>query len=142
MILLGIMGATIPYGLCRGLGLHSSKAFFLTYILFYILARVGFPEIFSVLGDSDLGLVNLGVLVLFVVSVIKLVKFSRHGLDSPRDWSVKGPASPEIDREFRVEEEEGRALRRQGVKMAEIQLRSVEDIVEALGEIQSLIEAH
>ena len=37
-ILLVIIAATIPYGLARGFGLPGGKAFYLTYILFYILS--------------------------------------------------------------------------------------------------------
>jgi hypothetical protein len=32
-ILLVVMVATVPYGLCRGFGLSNPRAFFLTYIL-------------------------------------------------------------------------------------------------------------
>ena len=37
-ILLVFIMAIIPYGMCRGFGLSARKAFYLTYILFYILA--------------------------------------------------------------------------------------------------------
>ena len=40
MILLVVIVATIPYGLCRGFGLAAGKAFYLTYILFYIFSWV------------------------------------------------------------------------------------------------------
>ena len=57
--LLIVMAATVPYGLSRGFGLSAKKAFYLTYILFYILSWVKFPEIYYGLAERNFGLVNL-----------------------------------------------------------------------------------
>jgi hypothetical protein len=55
-VLLVIMAATIPYGLCRGFGLPGGKAFFLSYILVYILFWLQFPDIFFSLAIRTLAL--------------------------------------------------------------------------------------
>ena len=57
-ILLVAMVATIPYGLCRGFGMRAGKAFFLSFILIYILSWVKFPEFYGGLADQNLGLVS------------------------------------------------------------------------------------
>jgi hypothetical protein len=76
-VLLVIVGGTIPYGLSRGFGLSAKKSFYLTYILFYILSWIQYPQIYFFLADHNLGLINLGLLVFFVVALFKFVKFSR-----------------------------------------------------------------
>ena len=53
-VLLVMMAATIPYVLSRGFGLPSGRAFFLSYILAYILFWLQFPEIFYILSDRNL----------------------------------------------------------------------------------------
>ena len=70
-VLLGIVASTIPYSLSRGFGLSKSKAFYLTYILFYILSWLQYPDIYYFFGDNNLGLVNLGLLILFIVAIFK-----------------------------------------------------------------------
>jgi O-antigen ligase len=55
-ILLVVMVATVPYGLCRGFGLSNPRAFFLTYILIYILSLVKFPGFYEALAESNFGL--------------------------------------------------------------------------------------
>jgi len=55
-ILLVVMVATVPYGLCRGFGLSNPRAFFLTYILIYILSWVKFPGFYEALAESNFGL--------------------------------------------------------------------------------------
>ena len=55
-VLLVIMAATIPYGLCRGFGLSGGKAFFLSYLLLYILFWLQFPDIFISLAIRTLAL--------------------------------------------------------------------------------------
>ena len=68
-ILLVFVAATIPYGLCRGFGMPANRAFYVVYILFYILSWVKFPEVYYYLGDHNMGLVNLAHLILFFIAV-------------------------------------------------------------------------
>ena len=141
-ILLVVIVGVIPFGLARGFGLPGGKAFCLTYILFYIISWVKFPEIYHILADQNLGLVNLGLLVLFFVAIFKLVKFGKlPSLGSPK-FAGGSPFRAEINREIEIEGDESKLVKRQAEKMTKIEIRSIEDIAEALAEIQQIIETH
>lgn len=144
-ILLSFMAATIPYGLCRGFGLSGGKAFYLTYILFYILAWVKYPQVFHSLGDANFGLINLGLLVLFLLAIYKVVSFKK-GLSSLKSLSPS-PGSmnshtPEINQEIGIEKEEEHLLRSQGERLTEIEIETIEDIKKQILEILRVTEAH
>ena len=141
-ILLVIIAATIPYGLCRGFGMPGGKAFYLTYILFYILSWVKFPEIYHILADNNLGLVNLGLLIVFFVAIFKVVKFGKLPSLGSSNLAGRSPLRPEISREIEVEGDESRLVKKQAGKMTKIEIRSIEDMAEALAEIQQIIETH
>jgi len=141
-ILLVIMLAIIPYGLCRGLGLSASKAFFLSYILIYILSWVKFPEFYEGLSENNLGLVNLGLLILFIFSIYKVVRFGKSSLSTPTKLGDRGALRPEIDREINLQGEEAEVIEGQAEKLTKTEFRTVEDIAEALAEIQRIIEKH
>ena len=141
-ILLVVMAATIPYGMCRGFGVAAGKSFYLTYMLIYIISWVKFPEVYHALADQNLGLVNFGLLILFFVAIFKVVKFSK--LPSFTSTNVGGnePIKSEIGREIGLENNERKAVKRQAEKMTKVEIRSVEDIAEQLAEIQQIIETH
>ena len=141
-ILLVVIVGVIPFGLARGFGMPGGKAFYLTYILFYILSWVKFPEIYHMLADNNLGLVNLGLLIVFFVAIFKVVKFGKLSSSVLTDLDRSGPFMPEISREIDIEGDENRLFRRQAKKMTNIEIRSIEDIAEALAEIQQIIETH
>ena len=141
-ILLVIIAATIPYGLCRGFGMPGGKAFYLTYILFYILSWVKFPEIYHVLADNNLGLVNLGLLIVFFVAIFKVVKLGKFPSLGSSNLAGRNPLRPEISREIEIEGDESRLVKKQAGKMTKIEIRSIEDMGEALAEIQQIIETH
>jgi hypothetical protein len=136
------MAATIPYGLCRGFGIAAGRSFFLTYILIYILSWVKFPDIYHALSEHNLGMVNLGLLILFFIAIFKVVRFSK--LPSFTSTNVGGnePVRSEIGREIGLEDNEQRAVKRQAEKMTKLEINSVEDIAEQLAEIQHIIETH
>jgi len=141
-ILLVIMAATIPYGLCRGFGVAAGKSFYLTYILMYIISWVKFPEVYHALADHNLGIVNLGLLTLFFVAIFKVVKFSKLPSFASTNVGDRGPIKSEIGREIGLEDNERKAVKRQAEKMTKVEIRSVEDIAEQLAEIQQIIETH
>jgi hypothetical protein len=141
-ILLAIMAATIPYGLCRGFGIAAGRSFFLTYILVYILSWVKFPDIYHVLADHNLGMVNLGLLILFFIAIFKVVRFSKLPSFSSTNIEGSEPVRSEIGREIGLEDNERKAVKRQAERMTKLEIHSVEDIAEQLAEIQSIIETH
>jgi len=141
-ILLVIMAATIPYGLCRGFGVAAGKSFYLTYILMYIISWVKFSEVYHALADHNLGLVNLGLLILFFVAIFKVVKFSKLPSFTSTNVGDRGPINSEIVREIGLEKNERRAVKRQAEKMTKLEIRSVQDIAEQLADIQQIIETH
>jgi len=141
-ILLVVIVGVIPFGLARGFGMPGGKAFYLTYILFYILSWVKFPEIYHMLADNNLGLVNLGLLVLFFVAIFKVVKSGKlPSLGSPK-FAGGNPLRPEISREIEIEGDESGLVKGRAEKMTKIEIRSIEDMAEALAEIQQIIETH
>ena len=141
-ILLVIIATTIPYGLCRGFGMPGGKAFYLTYILFYILSWVKFPQLYHMLADNNLGLVNLGLLIVFFVAIFKVVKFGKLPSLGSSNLAGRSPLRPEISREIEVEGDESRLVKKQAGKMTKIEIRSIENMAEALAEIQQIIETH
>ena len=141
-ILLVFVAATIPYGLCRGFGLTAGKAFYLTYILFYILSWVQFPQVHYAFAEKNLGFVNLGLLILFIVCLFRLVKFRKFS--TPKHYDTKGsePRQAEIDREIEVEVDEKKVLKSNVKNLNKIETRTLADIGEALAEIQKTVETH
>jgi hypothetical protein len=141
-ILLVIVGATIPYGLSRGFGLSRTKSFYLTYILFYILFWVQFPQFYYILAENNLGFINLGLLILFVVAVYKLVKHVKlsHKIDT--DLNGQGAYISEIDSEIDTQGTEKKLLKKQAEKITKIEIRTIDDIADSLTEIQQLVEIH
>jgi hypothetical protein len=141
-VLLVAMLATIPYGLCRGFGLNTTRAFFVAYILIYILSWVKFPDFYDGLAEHNLGLVNFALLILFMFAIFKVIKFGKSPFTVSTNVSHESASTPEINREIRTEEEEKHVIEGKAEKMTTIEIRSVEDIAEALAEIQQIIEAH
>ena len=141
-ILLVIMAAMIPYGLCRGFGMSAGKAFFLSYILIYILSWVKFPVLYEGLADKNLGLVNLGFLILFIIAIFKVIKLNKMPSFASANLADSSPLRPEIDHEIKVENEEEVVIDKQVEKMTKIEFSTIEDIAESLNEIQGIIETH
>lgn len=141
-VLLGIVAATIPYGLSRGFGLSGSKSFYLTYILFYILSWVQFPEIYYFLGNNNLGIVNLGLLILFFVAIFKVVKFGSSSLSLNTKSKGGSTFEPEIDQEIDMQGDEQKLIKKNAEKMTQIEIRTINDIAESLAEIQRVIDSH
>ena len=141
-ILLVMVGATIPYGFSRGFGLSRKKAFYLTYILFYILFWVQFPQIYYTLADNNLGLVNLALLILFFVAVYKLIKHvkSSHKIDV--DLKSGSSYLPQIDNDIDTLGTEKSLLKKQAQRVTKREIRNIDDIDDSLSEIQQLIETN
>jgi hypothetical protein len=140
MVLLGIVAVVIPYGLCRGLGFSGAKAFYVTFILFYILSWMRFPALFHALAEQNLGLINFALLILFVVSVIGLVKLGKLSFPALGGSAGRNPRRREIDDEIKVENQERGLMKSTAAKMAKLEIRSLEDIGKALEEISGIIE--
>lgn len=139
-LLLVFVSAMIPYGLCRGLGLKTGKAFYLTYIIFYILSWVQFPMFYQALANKNLGLVNLGFLLIFVLAILKLIKFRKSS--SSGSYRGKGVESrrSEIEQEIEGQADEKQIIKTGIRPYTEIEIRTLEDISEALAEIQKTVE--
>ena len=141
-ILLVVMVATVPYGLCRGFGLSNPRAFALTYILIYVLSWVKFPGFYETLVDSNFGLVNLILRIVFLVAVFNVFKPGELFSFSKGDLVSDGPVAREIDREIAVENQEREMVGEGAEKMTRIEIRTVEDIEKALSEIERITEAN
>ena len=141
-IILVFVVAIIPYGLCRGFGLSGSKAFYLTYILFYIISWIQFPQIYFILGDRNMGLVNLGLLILFIAALFKVIKFPKSSSLTSSDSSGTGAFSSEIDREIDIDEEEKGVIKKQTKKLTKFEIRTADEMAESLAEVQKIVETH
>lgn len=141
-ILLLLVAVTIPFGLCRGFGLSTSKAFFLTYVLFYLLSWTKFPHLYHSLADQNLGFINLFLLILFFVAVFKVIKFHKSPSDMVRDLYRSSPYRPEIEQEIEMLDKEKKIFKRQAKRITNIEIKSIEDIAEALADIQRTVETH
>jgi len=141
-ILLVVIAATIPYGLCRGFGLSGSKAFYLTYILFYILSWVQFPQIYYFFGYKNLGLVNLALFILFIVAIFKMVLSGKALPAISTNLSGNQTFDPEIDQEIKIQGDEKWLIEKNAENLTKIEIRTVDDIAESLAEIQRIIDSH
>ena len=94
------------------------------------------------LADNNLGLLNLVFLILFVVAVYNILKFGKFSSPIPANLGGSSPLRPEISREIEIEGDESRLVKKQAGKMTKIEIRSIEDMAEALAEIQQIIETH
>lgn len=144
-ILLTVMAATIPYGLCRGFGMRAGKAFYLTFVLFYILSWVKFPAVYHGLADHNLGFVNLALLILFLVAVYKTVKWEKlttkdmaSGMSSGTDSVLQ----PEIDHEIGTQGDEQKLVKKSAMKTTKVEIKTIDHIAEALTQIQRIVEEH
>ena len=140
LILLVILVATIPFNLCRGYGMPAKKAFYLTYILFYIVAWVSFPNFFYSLAARNLGLINLGLLVVFVAAVIKMVPLKKD-LNFADKWKKEGPFESDIQKNIQVEKKEKNLVKSKIGHVLNFEVRTIQDMAEALAQIQRLIES-
>jgi hypothetical protein len=142
LILLVFLVATIPFGLCRGYGMPAKKAVYLTYILIYIVAWFKFPVFFYSLANHNLGLVNLGLLILFFVAVFKMIPLGKSKENLTRGLVDKSPFRPEIKQEMEIQNKEKKLVKNQAIKITKFEIRTTKDMAEALAEIQHIIETN
>ena len=79
-IILIFISAVLPFGLAKGTGLSNDRAAWITYALMYLVAWASFPQLFQILADKGLAIVNLACFVLFFVAVWKAFKFRRKNV--------------------------------------------------------------
>jgi hypothetical protein len=142
LILLFFVVATIPYGLCRGFGMPGIKAFYLTYILFYVLSWFKLPAFFFSLAKHNLGLVNLGLLIIFFVSIFKMIPLSGSKKKITRDLVDNNSFGHEIARSIRLQKNEKKIVEKKAVKITKLEIRTIEDMTECLAEIQRIVETN
>jgi len=141
-LILVFIAATIPYGLCRGFGMPANRAFYIVYALFYILSWVKFPDAYYYLGDHNMGLVNLGLLILFVVAIYKIVTMwkSKSKTDLGSGFNVASPLKKEISQEMDIQDMESRAIEREENKATKFEIKTIKDIEESLVEMIRIIQ--
>ena len=143
-ILLVLLVAVIPFGLARGFGLPSSRAFWLTYALFYILSWMHFPALFDSLSNQNLGFINIILLILFIISLWQVLRFKlksgKVGGQKPDSWAAENRFKPEFEEEDQIESAEIRALKKEAIPVTIKELRSIKDIEESLLHCQELIQ--
>ncbi len=141
-LILAFVAATIPYGLCRGFGMPANRAFYVVYALFYILSWVKFPDVYYYLGDHNMGLVNLGLLILFVVALFKIVTMKKSLTDLAGSLNMDSPMKREIGQEMDIQDQENKAIEREENKVTKFEIRTIKDIEESIVAIIKTIETH
>ena len=139
-VLLVLIAAIVPYGLCTGFGMKAGKAFHVTYILFYVLSWIKFPQLYHALADRNLGLINLALLIFFAFSVFKLFSFRRSAGAIEHDLVNRSPYRHQIEDEIGSEDKEERLVKKQGRKRTTIETDSMEDIASELAGIQRIVD--
>jgi hypothetical protein len=120
----------------------AKKAVYLTYILLYIVAWFKFPVFYHSLASHNLGLVNLGLLILFFVAVIKMIPLGKSRKNLARGLVDKSPFRPEIKQEMEIQNNEKKLVKNQAIKITKFESRTTKDMAEALAEIQRIIETN
>jgi len=142
LVLLVFLVATIPFGLCRGYGMPAKKAIAMTYILFFILAWFKFPVFYYSLANHNLGLVNLGLLILFFVAVFKMIPLGKSRNNYVKDLVRTSPFRPEIQQELETQNKEENLVKNNALKITKVEIRTIKDMAEALAEIQRIVETN
>jgi hypothetical protein len=142
LVLLVFLVATIPFGLCRGYGMPTKKAVYLTYILIYIVAWFKFPVFFYSLADSNLGLVNLGLLILFFVAVFKMLPLDRTKRNLAKDIVHSSPFKPEIEQDMQIRNKEKKLVKDKAIKITKFESHTIGAMAEMLAEIQRVVESN
>ena len=142
LVLLVFLVATIPFGLCRGYGMPTKKAVYLTYILIYIVAWFKFPVFFYTLADSNLGLVNLGLLILFFVAVFKMLPLDKTKRNLAKDIVNSSPFKPEIEQDVQIQKKEKKLVKDKAIKITKFEIHTIRDMAEAMAEIQRIVESN
>lgn len=139
-LLLVFIAATIPFGLCRGFGMPANKSFYVVYIIFYILSWVKFPDVYYYLGDHNMGLVNLGLLILFVYAIYKMIPLGKSKTDLSGSLNIDGPSKKEIIQEMDTQDMEGNVMEREGNKGVKFEMKTIKDIEESLVEMIRIVQ--
>jgi hypothetical protein len=142
LILLVLLVATIPFGLCRGYGMPAKKALYMIYILFYIVAWFKFPVFYHSLANHNLGLVNLGLLILFFVAVFKMIPLGKSRNNLVNDLVNTSPFRPEIQQEMETQNKEKNLVKNNAIKITKVEIRTIKDMAEVLAEIQRIVETN
>ena len=140
-LLLVILVATIPYGLCVGFGMEKSKAFYVTYILIYLLSWVKYSSFHDALLENHLGFVSVALLILFIVAVLKMIKFNRAQKITAGNFKSESPYKPEIEKEISIEDQEFGAEKKQ-INITKFEADTIEDMTESLADIQYCLETN
>ena len=141
-LLLAFIAATIPYGLCRGFGMPANRAFYVVYILFYILSWLKFPDIYYSLADNNMGLVNLGLLILFIYAIYKIMPTRKSGTDFSGSLKMDSPFKQEITREMDIQDQETKAIGKEETKGTKFEIKTIIDIEESLVEMIRIIQTN
>lgn len=97
-VLLLLIAAMIPYGLAKGFGLPTSRAAWLTYILMYLIAWASFPDLFAMLSDRGMALLNLALFILFFVAIWKVFRLPKKSSKLPSEHDLKALATPKTNK--------------------------------------------
>lgn len=141
-LILVFIAATIPFGLCRGFGMPANRAFYIVYALFYILSWLKYPDVYYYLGENNMGLVNLGLLIIFFVAIYKIVTIWKSKTDLASGFNLGNPFKKEISQEMDIQGMESNAIEREENKVTKFEIKTITDIEASLVEMIRIIQTN
>ena len=89
-----------------------------------------------------MGLVNLGLLILFIYAIYKMVPTWKSKTDLASGFNVGSPLKKEIGQEIETQDIEFKTIEREENKVAKTELKTISDIEESLVGMIQVIEVH
>ena len=149
-IMLIAMVVIIPFGLAKGFGLKSGRAFWIAYLIGYSIAWANYPQFFEVMGRRGLGLINFILFVLFLVSLWGALRFRlkqkwapeadyRNNIHGTR---MPSPDNEESDHNLNTNKMEERAVSRDLLPANMKEFKTIDQIANLLRNIEKIVREH
>lgn len=89
-----------------------------------------------------MGLVNLGLLILFFIAIYKILTMRKSVTDLVGSLNLESPFRKEISREMNLQDQESRSIEREEKRGTKLEIRTLKDIDESLMEIVRSLQAN
>jgi hypothetical protein len=106
------------------------------------VAWLKFSVFFYSLANSNLGLVNLGLLILFFVAVVKMMPLNKMKRNFAKDIVNSSPFKYEIEQDMQVQDTGKKIVKDKSLKITKSEIHTIKDMAETLAEIQRIVETN
>ncbi len=148
-LLLIAMVVMIPFGLARGLGLKSIRAFWISYAIAYAIAWANYAQFFESMAQRGLGLINTVLFVLFLVSLWKSLQFRfqrKARLDTENqpvnEVNSRSFGNEKGEYDFNPNKSEDRVISKKLLPAVRNEFQSIEQLAESLRIIEEIVRGH